>query len=130
MHDSSVPNAKQKIKKKLKKYRQASSQLILAVNVRNLGGFNPEIDGHDVLFGKDGIWDTNRGSGRQGPLAVLFAKDTNSYAVPNTPARLCVNPSLDPATLPQALLRLPHALGPDGSDYHEGESIASILGLD
>ena len=130
MHDSSVPNAKQKIKKKLRKYRQASSQLILAVNVHNLGGFNPDIDGNDVLFGKDGIWDTNRGSGRQGPLAALFLTDTNSYAVPNTPARLYVNPSLDPATFPQALLRLPHALGPDGSEYHEGESIASILGLD
>ncbi len=129
-HDSSVPNAQQKIKKKLKKYRQASSHLIMAVNVHNLGGFNPEIDGHDVLFGKGGIWDTNQGSGRQGPLAVLFVTDTNSYAVPNTPARLYVNPSLDPAKLPQTLLRLPHALGPDGSEYCKGESIGSILGLD
>ena len=129
MHDSSVPNARQKIKKKLKKYRQASSQLILTVNVHNFGGFNPRIDGNDVLFGKDGIWDTNRGADRLGPLAVLFVSDTNSYAVPNTPARLYVNPSLDLATLPQALLRLPHALGPDASQYHEGEAIARILGL-
>lgn len=130
MHDSSIPNAKQKIKKKLKRYRQVSSQLIVAVNVHNLGGFDPKIDGHDVLFARDGIWSTNRGSGRRGPLAVLFVTNTNSYAVPNTPARLYVNPSFDPATLPQAFLRLPHALGPDVSEYHEGKSIASILGLD
>ena len=130
MHDASVPNAKQKIKKKLKKYRQASSQMILAVNVYNLGGFDPEIDGHDVLFGKDGVWDTKRAASRQAPLAVLFVTDTNSYAVPNTPARLYVNPSLDPASLPPALLRLPHALGLDGSVRVEGESLASILGLD
>jgi len=129
-HDAAVPNAKQKIKKKLKKYRPVSSQLILSVNVHNRAGFAPEIGGHEVLFGKDGIWDTNRGLGRQGPLAVLFVTDTNSYAVPNTPAQLYVNPSLDPATFPQALLRLPYALGPDGSEYHEGESIASILRLD
>ena len=129
MHDSSVPHAKQKIKKKLKKYRQALSQLILAVNVHNLGGFDPDIDAHDVLFGKDGIWDTNRGSGRLGPLAVLFVSDTNSYAVPNTPARLYVNPSIDLATYLQGLLRLPHALGPDASQYYEGEAIAMILGL-
>ena len=96
----------------------------------SLNRVDPEIEGHDVLFGKDGIRDTNRGSGRQEPLAVLFVTDTNSYAIPNTPARLYVNPSLDSATLPQALLRLSHAPGPDGSEYSEGEPIASILGLD
>ena len=111
-HDAAVTNVKQKIKKKLKKYRQATSWLVLTINVHNIGGFNPEIDGHDALFGKDRIW------------------DTNSYTVPNTPARLYVNPSLAPETLPQPLLRLPHALGPGSSQYREGESIAGRLGLD
>ena len=128
-HDAAVPNAKQKIKKKLKKYRLVSPQLILAVNLHMRAGFDPEIDGHDVLFGRDGIWDQNRPSSRHGPPAVLFVTDTNSYNVPNTPARLYINPSVHPAELPSALLRLPHALGPNGSEYHEGESIASILGL-
>ncbi|MDE2753041.1 MAG: hypothetical protein OXI83_10730, partial [Gemmatimonadota bacterium] len=57
-------------------------------------------------------------------------RGTHSYAVPNTPARLYVNPSVHPANLPPALLHLPHTLGPNGSEYHEGESIASILGLE
>ena len=129
-HDAAVPNAKQKIMKKLKKYRLVSSQLILAVNVHNRAGFDPEIDGHDVLFGKDGIWDQKRASSRTEPPAILFVTDTNSYTVPNTPARLYVNPSVHPANLPSALLRLPHILGPNGSEYHEGESIASILRLE
>ena len=129
MHDSSVPNAKQKIKKKLKKYRELADRLTLVVNVHNLGGFDVNVDGHDVLFEKDGIWDPVRGSNRQGPLAVLFVTDTNSYAVPNTRACLYANPSIDPAILPSAFLRLPYVHGPSGSERHDGESVASILGL-
>jgi len=71
-HDAAVPNAKQKIKKKLKKYRPVSSQLILSVNVHNRAGFAPEIGGHEVLFGKDGIWDQKRASSRREPPAILF----------------------------------------------------------
>ena len=82
------------------------------------------------MFGKDGIWDQKRASSRREPPAILFVTDTASCAVANTPARLSVNPSVQPANLPTALLRLPHTLGPDGSEYHEGESVASILGLD
>lgn len=126
MFDSSVPNVKQKIKDKLKDYGPTDDPLTLAVNVYNLGGFNPKIDGHDVLFGKDGIWNGSR----SGLAAVLFFSNTNSYAVPSTEACLFVNPTLNPDDLPAALLRLPHIHGPDGSECKGGESVPSILGLD
>ena len=124
MYDSSVPNAKQKIKDK--DYGPTDNPLILAVNVHNLGGFNPKIDGHDVLFGRDGIWNESRSD----PAAVLFFTETNSYTVQSTKAYLFVTPALSLEDFPEALLRLPHIHGPDGSEDKEGESVPSILGLD
>ena len=125
MYDSSVPNAKQKIKDKLKNYGPTADPLILAVNVHNIGGFNPKIDGQDVLFSKDGIWNGSR----SGPAAILFFSDTNSFAVSSTEACLFVNPILNLNDLPAALLRLPHIHGTDGSECKGDESIPSILGL-
>ena len=109
VHDSSVPNVKQKIKDKLKDYGPTDDPLTLAVNVCNRGGFNPEIDGHNVLFGKDGIWNGSR----SGLAAVLFFSNTYSHAVPSTEACLFVNPTPSPDDLPAALLRLPHIHGPE-----------------
>ena len=125
MYDSSVPNAKQKIKAKLKHYGPTKVPLILAVNVHNYGGFDPKSDGHEVLFGKDGIWKVNRSN----PAAVLFFSNTNSYAVSSTEACLFVNPTLNPYDLPAALLRLPYIHGPDGSKCESGESVPNILVL-
>lgn len=125
-HDCAVPQVRAKIKDKLKHYRPNDDQLILAVNVHNRGGFNLEIDGHDVLFGNDGIWNGRRSC----PAVVLFFTETNSYAVPGTQACLYVNPSVDPSELPPALLRLPRAQGSDCSERIEGESLASVLGID
>ena len=105
-YDSSVPNVKQKIKDKLKDYGPTDDPLTLAVNVYNLGGFNPKIDGHDVLF----------------------FSNTAPYAVPSPEVRLFVNPALSPDDLPAALRRLPHIHGPDGSECKGGESVPSILG--
>ena len=99
VYNSSVPNAKQKIKDKLKDYGPTDDPLTLAVNVYNLGVFNPEIDGHNVLFGKDGIWNGSR----SGLAAVLFFSNTYSYAVPSTEACLFVNPTLNPDDLPEDL---------------------------
>ncbi len=125
MYDRSVPNAKRKIREKRKCYGRTDDRLILAVNVHNRGGFNPEIDGRDVLFGKDGIW--NGSCSR--PAAVLFITNTNSYAVPSTEACLFVNPVLSLKDLPGAMLRLPHIHGPDGLESKGGETVPSILGL-
>ncbi len=125
MYNSSVPNAKQKIKAKLKSYGPTNDPLILAVNVHNLGGFTSRIDGHEVLFGKDGIWNVNR----SGPAAVLFISNTNSYAVSSTKACLFVNPTLNPYDLPATLLRVPYIHGPDGSKCRDGESVPNVLGL-
>ena len=126
MHDSSVPNTKRKIRKKRQYYGRTDDPLILAVNVHNRGGFNPEIDGHDVLFGKDGIWNGSRCR----PAAVLFFTNTNSYAVLSTKACLFVNPALSLEDLPGAMLRLPHIQGPDSFESKGGETVPSILGLD
>ena len=124
-YDSSVPNAKRKIKAKLKSYGPTNDPLILAVNVHNFGGFTPTIDGHKVLFDKDGIWNVNRSS----PAAVLFISNTNSYTVSSTEACLFVNPTLNPHYLPAALLRLPCIHGSVGSKWEVGESVPDILGL-
>ena len=126
MYDRSVPNAKRKIRKKRRHYGRTDDRLIVAVNVYNLGGFNPEIDGRDVLFGKDGIWNGSRCR----PAAVLFVTNTNSYAVPSTEVCLFVNPVLSLEDLPRALLRLPHIHGPDSFESKGGETVPSILGLD
>ena len=128
MHDCSVPQVQAKIKGKLGEYGKTEDSLILAVNVYNRGGFNVGIDGHDTLFAKDGIWSPQRPA-RERPAAVIFFANTNSYAVRGTEACLYVNPTVDPAVLPPALLRLPHVQGPNGSERIEGESVASILGL-
>ena len=129
MYDSSVPQVQGKIRNKLQDYGSTEKPLVLAVNVHNLGGFDVEIDGHEVLFGKDGIWKTQRSSRRKEPLAVLFFTETNSFAVQSTHACLYVDPSGSPDDLPPPLLRLPRVQGPMGTERVDGENVASILGL-
>lgn len=67
------------------------------------------------------------GSGLSAP--ALFVTETRSWAVPGTQSCVYVNPPLDPSVLPSALLRLLHAQGKDCSERIEGESIASIQGI-
>ena len=124
-YDHSVPQIREKIRKKLKKYRQVADRLVLVINVHNLGGFNVEVDGHDALFEKGGIWNGQRSS----PAAIVFVADTDSYTVPYAPAFLFVNPSVDPAALPPALFRLRYRKSPRRHETFDGESVASILGL-
>ena len=128
MHDASVPQAREKIRKKRRRYGPTAVPLILAVNVYNRGGFDPENDGHDALFAEGGIW-SGQGSSRSTPAAVLFVGDTNSYAVPSTRACLFVNPSVDPDTIPRILLRLTHFRGRARSERIDGESVARIVAL-
>ena len=127
-HDASVPQARRKIRKKSRHYGPTAIPLILAVNVYNRGGFDPEIDGHDALFAEGGIW-SGRSSPQLTPAAILFVADTNSYTVPSTRACLFVNPSVDPDTVPRTLLRLTHFRGRAGSKRIDGESVARILAL-
>ena len=127
-YDASVPQVREKIRKKLRHYGLTAIPLILAVNVYNLGGFDPEIDGHDALFAEGGIW-SRPDSPRLTPAAVLFVADTNSWAVLSTGACLFVNPWAVPDTIPSTLLRLTHFRGRAECKRNEGESVASVLGL-
>ena len=127
-HDASVPQVRNKIRKKLRRYGAIADPLILAVNVYNLGGFDPVIDGHDSLFCKGGLW-SPEGPPRTTPAAILFVADTNSYAVPGTRACLFTNPVADSHTLPQALLRLTHFRRRVRYERVDGESVARLLGL-
>lgn len=114
-----------KIEAKLRSYGPTADPLILEVDVYNRGGFDVEIDGHDPLFGTNGVWSRKRSS----PAAVLFVTETSLWAVPGTQACLYVTPSVGPSVLPPALLRIPRAQGKDCFKRIEGESIASILGI-
>ena len=127
-HDASVPQVRDKIRKKLRHYGETVDPLILAVNVHNRGGFDPVIDGYDSLFCQGGPW-SQEGPPRTTPAAVLFVTNTNSYAVPRTCACLFINPSADLDTLPQALLRLTHFRRRVQYERVDGESVARILGL-
>lgn len=127
-YDASVPQVRDKIRKKLRHYGTTADPLILAVNVHNLGGFDPVIDGHDSLFCKGGLW-SPEGPPRTTPAAVLFVANTNSYAVLGTRTCLFINPAADLDTLPQALLRLTHFRRQVRYERVDGESVARILGL-
>ena len=129
MYDCSVPQAQEKIRNKLQDYGTIETPLVLAVNVHNFGGFDVEIDGHEVLFNKDGIWKSQRLASRKEPLAVLLLTNTNSYAVQPTHACLYVNPAVSLDDLPSTVLRLPRVEGLNGTKRIDGETISSILGL-
>ena len=125
--EPAVRDVQGKIDEKKYKYGPAAVPLILSVNV-HAREFNSLDSWKEVLFDANGIW--NRQHLHRSTVAgVVFFAYADNVSVPNTGACLFVNPSVDPATLPPALLRLPHALGPDGSEHHDGESVASILGL-
>lgn len=129
MYDSSVPQVQEKIQKKLRDYGSTEKPLVLAVNVHNLGGFDVNTDGHEVLFNKDGIWKPQRSLSRNEPLAVFFLTHTNSYAVQSTQACLHVNPFISPDNLPVAMLCLPRVQGANGTERIDGETIPRILKL-
>ena len=129
MYDSSVPQVREKIQKKLRDYGSTEKPLVLAVNVHNLGGFDVNIDGHEVLFNKDGIWKPQRSLSRNEPLAVFFFTNTNSYTVQSTQACLYVNPSISPDDLPPTMLWLPRVQGANGTERIGGETIPRILKL-
>lgn len=122
-----VPDARKSIDEKLREYRRIEDTLVLAVTVYNLWDVHLNSVARDTVFGKSGIWDPNRSPGKNA-VAVLFFSNSRPHAIPEIRACLCVNPLVDPATLPLALLRLPHIHGSKGSIAVEGESVASIVG--
>ena len=113
----------------LRAYGPTDDPLILVANVSNRLGFHPFVHGHEILLGKNGFWNWQHPQ-RDGLAAVIFVPNTNAYAAAYAQPCLFVNPSVDPDALPPALLRLPRVQGPNGSERIEGESVASILGLD
>ena len=123
-----VPDARKSIDLKLRDYRRIEDTLLLAVTVYDLWDVHLNSVARETVFGKGGIWDPDR-SPRINPAAVLFFSNSRPYTIPEIQACLCINPLVDPATLPAAVLRLPHVHGSNGSISVEGESVASILGL-
>ena len=121
-----VPQARKEIKTRSRKYGPLGDPLILAINPSNPGKFDLKTHGHETLFGNGGIWNERRSPDRA-PAVVLFLNNAHPYDLLNAQACLYVNPSVDPAELPPALLRLPHVHGPDGSIRVEDKSVASIL---
>ena len=112
----------------LRAFRPPDDPLILMANVSNRPDFDSFVHGREILFSEDGIWSPQHMQ-RDHPAAVIFVRHTNAYAAAFAEPCLFVNPSVDPAAVPQALLRLPHAHGPDGFVRVEGESLACILGV-
>lgn len=125
--EPSVQSVQRTIKSKEQHYGQTVDPLILAVNVHAYE-FNPIDLGREILFGRGGIWSLRRRN-RSNVAGVLFFAYTDWVSVPNTKACLFLNPMIVPAALPPTLLRLPHALGPDGSVRKDGEPVARILGF-
>ena len=101
--------------------------LVLVAKVSNGRDFDALVHGHEILFGEDGIWSIQRLKCDH-HAAEIFVPGTNAYAPAYAQRRLFVRPSVDVATLPSALLRLLQDHGPDGSERHEGEFVASIAG--
>ena len=126
-HPDAVHRAQRTIRGKSKRYRESKDGLILAVNVYSRG-FSPLGHGYETLFGARGIW-APTASQHANPIAVLLFGNTDAVNVHLVRGCLFLNPSGDSALVPPALLSLSHAGGPDGSEYQEGKSIASILGL-
>ena len=131
--DPSVRRIQVKIKNKKQTYGPTGGPLILAVNVHALE-FNPIDHGKQVLFDTNGIWNRRRLSRPTvtGVVFFAYADSVSLQAAGGGQAKsvcLFVNPLVDPGTLPPPLLRLPRVQGPDGSERHDGESVASILGL-
>ena len=126
--EPSVRHIQAKIKKKKRNYSQADDALVLAVNVHALA-FSPTDHGRQILFDPSGIWDPRR-LHRSTVTGVVFFAYADLVSAPNTRACLFVKPTVNPDTLPPALLRLPRVYGPNGSERIDGESVVSILGLD
>ena len=126
-HPDAVHRAQLTIRGKSKRYRKSKDRLILAVNVYSRG-FSPLAHGNETLFGKRGLWGPTA-SQHANPIAVFLFGNTDAVNVHLAGDCLFLNPSVAHAALPPTLLRLPHAHGPNGSQYQEGESVASILGL-
>ena len=127
-----MPETRKKIREKARKYRQNEDLLIVAINVHNRGGFDIRIDAHDTMFGENGVW-INSGDSQCARLyGVLFLANTDSYCVSHTKACLYINPfsSADMISdVPEVLLRLPHVKGVNKSEFINGESIPSLLGI-
>ena len=128
-HDASVPQVQEKIKGKLRSYGETADPLVLAVNVYNRGRVQCRNRRGMTPCTPTTASGARNAPTRERPAAVIFFTNTNSYSVRSTEACLYLNPSVDSAELPSALLRLPRVQGPNGSERIDGESIASILGL-
>ena len=126
--EPSVPHIQTKIKKKKRNYGQTATALVLAVNVHALE-FSPMDHGRQILFDAGGIWNPRRLS-RSTVTAIVFFAYADLVSAPNTQACLFVKPTVNPDTLPPALLRLPCVHGRNGSERKDGESVAGILGFD
>lgn len=126
-HPDAVHRAQRKIRAKSKRYRESKDGLILVVNVYS-HGFSPLPHGNETLFGNRGIWGPNA-SQHANPIAILLFGNADAVNLHLARGCLFLNPSVAPAALPPALLRLPHAHGPGDREYQVGESVASILGL-
>lgn len=126
-HPDAVHRAQRKIRVKSERYRESKDRLILAVNVYSRG-YSPRAHANETLFGNRGIWRPNA-SQHANPIAAFLFGNTDAVNLHLDAGCLFLNPSAPPAALPAALLRLPHAHGPGGCEYREGESVASILGL-
>ncbi len=131
LSDSSEPSGrhlKAKIKKKSRGYGSVADPLILAVNV-HAREHSPIERAREVLFGSEGIWH-RRHAHRSAVAGVIVFWYADAVSAPSTSARLFLNPAVDSDALPPALLRLPRTQGTEGSEQIEGQSVATILGLD
>ena len=126
--EPSVHHIQAKIKKKSRVYGPTGEPLILAVNV-HAREYSPIEQAKEALFGNNGIWHQRR-LRRSTVSGVVVFWYADAVSAPSTSACLFVNPSVALDALPPVLLRLPRAQGPDGSERIEGESVATILGLD
>lgn len=125
---SPVMDARRSIEGKLAKYGRVDDMLVLAVTVYNLWPQDLSSVANEAVFGTGGIWH-GKGSLRPTPAAVLFFSNTRPYAVQSIASCLYVNPSINSAELPPALLDLPHTKGSNGVEGVEGKSVAEVLGL-
>ena len=112
-HPDSIRRARLKIKDRTSPYRRIQDRLLLTVNVYSRG-FNPLAHAKNTLFGNGGIWGPSI-SQYPNPIAVILFGNTDVVNVHMAGGCLYVNPSVDPTTLPPALLRLPYAHGPGAS---------------
>ena len=137
----SVAPVRNALKDKARKYRTLDAPLVLAVNARDMF-YNGRENDMEVLFGEEqllystenpdlspvldrkpnGVW--SRASRID---AVLRFQKVDLWNLARASACLYVNPHNTNAVLPDALFRLPHAIGHEGEI--EGEDIAQFLGV-